>query len=166
MARFDPIIRRAFAAAVIVWAALIILAPALTRGGLAPALTRRAGDVIALGVYLAGSLVCHQRPERSFHLFGVQMPVCARCTGIYLGAALAAIVTVILVRTPALVTPKRRSREGGWPRWAAAAVSAAPAVLTLVYEWTSGDMPSNGIRAASGVPMGAVASWMILWKVE
>jgi len=157
MGRFDAIIRRAFTGAVIAWAALIVLAPMLTHNS---------GRVLALGVYLAGSLVCHQRPERSFHLFGVQMPVCARCAGIYIGAAAAALVTVILVGGPALVPPKRRSGEGGRPRWIVAAAAAVPAVLTLVYEWASGDMPSNGIRAASGVPMGAVVSWMILSKVE
>ena len=33
-------------------------------------------------------LVCHQRPERSFFLFGGSVAVCARCLGIYLGAAM------------------------------------------------------------------------------
>jgi uncharacterized membrane protein len=30
-------------------------------------------------------LMCHGRVERCLQLFGVPMPVCARCTGIYLG---------------------------------------------------------------------------------
>ena len=34
----------------------------------------------------AGGLVCHQMPERSPHLWGAQMPLCWRCTGIALGA--------------------------------------------------------------------------------
>ena len=34
----------------------------------------------------AGSWVCHQLPERSPHLFGVQLPLCWRCTGILFGA--------------------------------------------------------------------------------
>ncbi|MDT5155938.1 MAG: hypothetical protein QOC99_717 [Acidobacteriota bacterium] len=33
-----------------------------------------------------GSWWCHQLPERSPHLFGVQMPLCWRCTGIFFGA--------------------------------------------------------------------------------
>ena len=33
-----------------------------------------------------GSAVCHQMAERSFILEGMQMPFCARCTGIYTGA--------------------------------------------------------------------------------
>lgn len=28
---------------------------------------------------------CHQLPERSFHIHGVQLPLCARCTGILIG---------------------------------------------------------------------------------
>ncbi len=31
---------------------------------------------------------CHQLPDRSFHVFGFQFPLCARCTGILLGLAI------------------------------------------------------------------------------
>ena len=34
----------------------------------------------------AGSWFCQQLPERSPHLFGVQLPLCWRCTGIFVGA--------------------------------------------------------------------------------
>jgi uncharacterized membrane protein len=30
-------------------------------------------------------MMCHGRIERCFELFGAPMPICARCTGIYLG---------------------------------------------------------------------------------
>src|SRR5512132_4352999 len=30
-------------------------------------------------------LLCDGIPDRCFHLFGVTMPICARCTGIYVG---------------------------------------------------------------------------------
>ena len=30
------------------------------------------------------NLICHRKPERSFHIKGYQFPVCARCTGFYL----------------------------------------------------------------------------------
>ena len=33
-----------------------------------------------------GGWWCHQLPARSPHLFGVQLPLCWRCTGILLGA--------------------------------------------------------------------------------
>jgi uncharacterized membrane protein len=35
---------------------------------------------------LVGYAICHQIPERSFHPGGHQLPLCARCTGIYMGA--------------------------------------------------------------------------------
>ena len=41
------------------------------------------------------ALVCHQQPERSFFLFGVSVAVCARCLGIYLGAAVGLLVRVL-----------------------------------------------------------------------
>ena len=34
----------------------------------------------------AAGLICHQMPERSPHLWGAQLPLCWRCTGIALGA--------------------------------------------------------------------------------
>ena len=35
-----------------------------------------------------GYAICHRIPERSFWLFGRQMPLCARCSGMQLGALL------------------------------------------------------------------------------
>ncbi len=41
-----------------------------------------------------GYAVCHRLDGRSFHIGETQMPLCARCTGIYLGAVLG-VVTMI-----------------------------------------------------------------------
>lgn len=38
---------------------------------------------------LLGYAVCHQMEERSFHAHSLSSPLCARCTGMYLGAILA-----------------------------------------------------------------------------
>ncbi len=35
---------------------------------------------------------CHQRPDRSFFFRGKQFPVCARCTGVFLGECIAFVV--------------------------------------------------------------------------
>jgi uncharacterized membrane protein len=32
------------------------------------------------------NLICHRIPERTFNIHGIYFPVCARCTGFYLGA--------------------------------------------------------------------------------
>src|SRR5687768_14239891 len=45
-------------------------------------------------MYAGGSVICHQRPERSFHLAGAQLPVCARCMGLYVGGAVGALLWV------------------------------------------------------------------------
>jgi uncharacterized membrane protein len=52
---------------------------------LAPLLRDMAPEV-SVFLYLFFSPICHQIPERSFFVFGHQLPVCARCTGIYTGA--------------------------------------------------------------------------------
>src|SRR3989442_2697765 len=68
----------------LVWLALLVAAPAAAFG------------VPASGfAYALGSLICHQRPERSFDLFAAQMPVCARCIGLYVGAATGAVMTIV-----------------------------------------------------------------------
>ncbi len=42
---------------------------------------------IGFALYRGFAIVCHQRPERSFWIFGGTVAVCSRCLGIYLGAA-------------------------------------------------------------------------------
>lgn len=38
---------------------------------------------------------CHQLPDRSFHINGIQFPLCARCTGILIGfVLLGPIITI------------------------------------------------------------------------
>jgi uncharacterized membrane protein len=56
----------------------------------------------ASAIYWAFSFVCHQLPERSFHLDDHQFAVCSRCTGLYSGLALATLfypLTRSLTRT-------------------------------------------------------------------
>jgi hypothetical protein len=37
-----------------------------------------------------------------------------------------------------------------------------PTALTLLYEWTTGQMPGNWMRAAAGFPLGAAVAWIIV----
>lgn len=46
--------------------------------------------------YAFGTLVCHQRPDRSFALAGNQLPVCERCLAIELGMAAAFAATLLV----------------------------------------------------------------------
>ncbi len=43
--------------------------------------------------------VCHQIPDRTIHLAGQALPLCARCSGIYLGAVLGFVTILLLGRT-------------------------------------------------------------------
>jgi hypothetical protein len=127
------------------------------------------GYALAFVVYAVGSVVCHQLPERSFHLFAVQMPVCARCTGIYFGGALAVILFVLArdrqvrqVGTMGHVAVRARSRVPtplGQARRVLIA-SAVPTSLTILYEVATGSTPANWLRAVSGAPLGAAVAWV------
>jgi uncharacterized membrane protein len=57
-----------------------------------PLLLAGGAALSAVAVHTFFSPICHQIPERSFHLFGVPLAVCARCIGIYTGATLGAFV--------------------------------------------------------------------------
>ncbi len=43
-------------------------------------------------IYTLCSHICHQKPDRSLYIAGVQFPLCARCTGIYASMIFALIV--------------------------------------------------------------------------
>ncbi|MEO5821831.1 MAG: DUF2085 domain-containing protein, partial [Vicinamibacteraceae bacterium] len=73
-------------AASLLWLAAIFAAPHGLHAAPGAASRLAAGTV-----YLAGRVVCHQRPERSFVAAGHPLPVCARCTGIYAAAPLACL---------------------------------------------------------------------------
>jgi uncharacterized membrane protein len=147
------ILRRVFVASSIVWALLLPLAPfAASRP--APAI---AWYTLAFLVYGAGSVVCHQLPERSFFLWSAQWPVCARCTGIYFGAAVAALFAMTVRLKPDNTYQGITSRRARLMLLAA----ALPTAATLVYEWTTGDMPSHMIRALAGAPLGAAIAIIV-----
>ena len=84
------------------WVALLIATPTLPGW---------AGAV----VYGVGSFICHQLPERSFHLAGFQLPVCARCLGIYIGVS--GGVAYVVDAAQSRRRPRCRCRRGS-SRWA------------------------------------------------
>jgi uncharacterized membrane protein len=102
-------------------------------------------------LFPAGALICHQRPERSFFVGGAQMPVCARCTGLYVGAALAAPVALF---ASIAMAPARA-------RYLLAAV-ALPTLLTWTLEFAGVAHVTNAVRFAAALPLGFVAAWLVL----
>lgn len=125
------------------------------------ALAHRAHDRgdVALWVattYLAGAAVCHQRPDRSFHPWGVQMPVCARCLGVYAGAAVGALLVSCLPFGTNDVNRQTR-------RWRIAiAVAALPTLLLVLLEMANIAQPSPVARAMGAAPFGVVVAGLVV----
>jgi uncharacterized membrane protein len=136
---------RALVAGGIGWFAAVLLAPLAIHSSHA-----FLSDAAAL-VYAAGGLVCHQRPERSYWLAGSQLPVCARCTGLYAAAALAAPFALAF----GSAVPGRRARL-------TALVAALPTAATWSLEFMRLAHPSNTVRAIAALPLGFVAAWLVV----
>lgn len=102
-------------------------------------------------MFPAGRFICHQRPERSFFINGRQMPVCARCTGLYAGAAVAAPLALLAASSIASARARR-----------ALLSSALPTAITWMLEF-AGVMPfSNLARFVAALPLGFTAAWLVL----
>jgi uncharacterized membrane protein len=106
------------------------------------------GVPITAGTYAFGSLICHQQPDRSFHLGLAQLPVCARCTGLYAGAVIGSLVFLRL-RLPAD------------PRILLIA-AAAPTAVTWLVEIGALAALSNTTRAIAALPLGAAVAAVTL----
>jgi uncharacterized membrane protein len=129
------------------WVLVLVAAPiALSR----PSLT-----LPATLVYDASSRICHQRPERSFHLAGPQLPVCARCFGLYASGALGAL---------AAWGTRRRVRET--TSRAVLAIAALPTAMTWGLEVTGVVAFSNSSRAVAAIPLGLAAGWVVVQLVR
>jgi uncharacterized membrane protein len=121
-----------------------------------------------------GYAVCHRIDARSFHLGERQIPVCARCTGQYLGAMLGLVYLSLF-----------RSKRSGRPGWGvigiligfvlAYGIDGVNSYLHLIpglsrfyiYE------PSNFLRLITGTGLGLGISIMLypafnetVWKVR
>ena len=128
---------------IVAWNAALIAAP-----------TGPAG-VSAL-TYLAGAHICHQRPERSFHRANAQYPVCARCHGLYAGAALGVIGWLLasgggpVARDRALRLVRADYLRRGL------ILTALPTGLSVSLDWIGVWDGSNISRALLALPLGGM----------
>ncbi len=108
-----------------------------------------------------GYAVCHRIDERSFHVDGQQLPLCARCSGMYLGAMIGIAFQAITAR-----------RRGGMPPWkiilplgvifAAFGIDGANSYLYLLKSLGGGPfraipnlyVPNNTLRLLTGLGAG------------
>ncbi len=137
------VLSAALTLAAAVWLSIIIISPwALAHG---------TGRILAVSAYEIGARICHQRPERSFHVAGVQMPVCARCFGLYLSGALGLSLAWL-----------QRRRLSPMVTRVALSVAALPIVVTVALERIGTIAPSNVERMLTAVPLGVVAGLVIV----
>jgi uncharacterized membrane protein len=132
-------VRVLLALTAVTWLALLILAPVLP-------------VPMAAILYALGSRICHQRPERSFHLFAVQLPVCARCAGIYAGAAAGSVL---------MLSASMRERTFRVSPRTLLLAGALPTLMTLILEWSGVWAGANDARAAAGVPLGLAVAFVV-----
>ena len=136
-------LRLGLTGAALMWLMLILMSPVALASGRLSTLT--------MAVYHAGSLVCHQRPERSFHLAGAQLPVCARCFGLYLSGAVGLVVA-----------SRRRGSISGATSRLLLAMAALPIAVTVALEWLGLIHTTNIVRMLTGLPLGFAAAVVIV----
>jgi uncharacterized membrane protein len=132
-------VRALLALAAVTWLALVIAAPVLP-------------VPIAAFLYALGSRICHQRPERSFHLFAAQLPVCARCAGIYAGAAAGSLL---------MLSASIRARLFRVSPQPVLLAGALPTLITIILEWSGAWAGANDVRAFAGVPLGLSTAFVV-----
>ena len=133
----------AAAAGALAWLGLICAAPRLLASG---------HETSAALLYVGFSGVCHQLPERSFHLWGCPLAVCARCAGLYAGSLAGLLLYPLVRRVSDETFPDRR-----WLLLAAAPLAvdvAGGAAGLFVNTFFS--------RAATGALAGAAAACYVL----
>lgn len=135
--------RLAFVSIAVTWVVLLATAPSMALGAPLSALT-----------YAFGSLLCHQRPDRSFHLGAAQVPVCARCVGLYLGAAAGAVATLMhwIVVGRATAVPTRTHLR------LMLVASSLPTAITWGLEALGLWGPTNVLRFAAALPLGVAVA--------
>jgi uncharacterized membrane protein len=118
----------------------------------APLLQSSGHPAFAFKIYRAFSFLCHQIPQRSFHLHGNKFAVCSRCTGIYAGIALVAVAYPLA----------RSLKRTDAPRLVWLFLAAAP----LAIDWSLGYFSiwenNHASRFATGFLLGGAAVFYIL----
>lgn len=113
--------------------------------------------------FLSGG-VCHQLPDRSLQALGIVSPLCARCTGTYLGAFTGLLTVLVRGRARASLLPR-------WPTLAAFAlffvlwgVDGLNSYLTLIPGAPYLYQPNNGLRLLTGTLEGIALS-LAIWPL-
>lgn len=76
-----------------VWSVTLVVVGLWTLAIIAAPVARASGiESISNPLYTFFGYICHQLPERTFHILGEQFGVCSRCFGIYFGLVIGVAV--------------------------------------------------------------------------
>jgi|SRR5215212_5457187 len=103
---------------------------------------------------LAFRMLCHGIPERCLEVFGVPLPICARCTGIYAGL-LAGLIAFWLLP----VVTERAMRI-------AAFIAVTPLAIDGLTQLAQLRTSTNPLRVATGIAAGSAFGMWVLTAVE
>jgi uncharacterized membrane protein len=137
----------------VTWAITATIALALVATIVGAPLFQSTGHApLASAIYKVFSFVCHQIPERSFHIAGYQFAVCSRCTGLYTGFAVAVLVYPLARSLTRSDTPRRL--------W----LILATVPLLIDFSLTYFGLWSNThlTRFSTGALLGAVAVFYVM----
>jgi uncharacterized membrane protein len=108
-----------------------------------------------------GYAICHRIPERSFMAFGQPLPLCARCTGIYLGVMTALGVFIA----------SGRRRVGRYPPWqvnvilglfvVVMGVDGVNSYFHLFPGFEGPYAPTNALRVSTGIFTGLALTVLV-----
>lgn len=144
---------RSLRSAWLVWS--ITAAIAATIVGLiigAPLAEAHAHRQLASTIYEAFSFVCHQIPDRSFHIAGHQFAVCSRCTGLYSGFAVATLLYPLV----------RSLKSADAPRRIWLILAAVPLAVDFALGYLAIWPNTHVSRFTTGALLGSVAVFFIM----
>jgi uncharacterized membrane protein len=143
VAKFEVVVWLAMASFGLGIVALIVAAPIAASQG---------HTAIAAAIYNTFSYLCHQIPERSFHIGGLQFAVCSRCTGLYAGFAFATLGYPLFKSLKRIDTPPII--------WLL--LAAVPLAIDFALGYFSIWQNNHFSRFTTGALLGAVAAVFII----
>ncbi len=126
----------------VLWCVSIVAAPVL----------RTQGVSFSPALYSLFSEVCHQFPDRSFHIAGEPLGVCVRCSALYFGVLVSLLAATFFARLQFTKYP---------PAWILLA-TAAPMVLDAFLNLAGLHESTVWTRSLTGAAMGLVVPFFLM----